>query len=142
MRSGLKISVALIAIVIGLVTITKIVGYAELVVGVLSFTFGIMALIWVHMARNSLSPGSTLRSYTNYFLVCLVFLMLFSLTLTAERFSVERGYVSMLVYLEYGLLTLVYLTFVAASYKIWNIGQEFGFEKESRAIKQLMNKKK
>ncbi len=142
MNQGIKYLIGLTAISLGLITIMWIVKQADLIAGILSLTFGIMAIIWSYRARKSLSPGSSLREYPTYFIICLIFVVAFSIALTAERFFIRISTGTILIYLEYTLLTLAYLTFVAAAYKIWSIGQEFGFEKESAEIKKAMKKKK
>ncbi|MFH1331793.1 MAG: hypothetical protein ABIH63_00730 [archaeon] len=142
MNSGMKYVTGITAIFLGLITIMWIIKQADLIAGIVSLTFGIMAIIWCYRARKSLSPGSSLREYSLYFIICLIFIVAFSVVLTAERFFVRTGAGTMLVYLEYTLLTLAYLTFVTAAFKMWNIGQEFGFEKESAEIRKAMKKKK
>ncbi len=142
MKYGAKYLVGISSIILGLITIVWLVKQADLVAGLLSLTFGVMAIIWAYRARKSLSPGSSLREYSVYFIICLVFVVSFSIALTAERFFVRTAVGTFLVYLEYTLLTLAYLTFVVASYKIWSIGQEFGFETASAEIKKAMKKKK
>ncbi|MBM4401111.1 MAG: hypothetical protein FJ045_04085 [Crenarchaeota archaeon] len=142
MNHGIKYILGVTAIFLGIVTIVWLVKQADIVAGILSLTFGIMAIIWSYKARKALSPGSSLREYSMYFIICLIFLVTFSVVLTAERFFVRTGAGTILVYVEYLLLTLAYLTFVTAAFKIWNIGQEFGFEKESAEIRKAMKKKK
>lgn len=142
MNHGMKYFIGITAVVLGLITIMWIVKQADLIAGIISLTFGIMAIIWSYRARKALSPGSSLREYSMYFIICLIFIVAFSIALTSERFFVMARMVTALVYVEYSLLTLAYLTFVVAAYKIWNIGQEFGFEKESAEIRKAIKKKK
>jgi len=142
MRHTIKYSVGIIAIILGLITIMWIVKQADLIAGIVSLTFGIMAIIWAYRARKALSPGSSLKEYSTYFIICLIFVVAFSIVLTAERFFITAGAGTAIVYSEYILLTLAYLTFVVASYKIWSIGQEFGFGSESANIRKAMKKNK
>jgi hypothetical protein len=142
MNHGMKYIFGLTAILLGLITIMWIVKQADLIAGIVSLTFGVMAIIWAYRARKALSPGSSLREYAMYFITCLVFVVAFSIMLTAERFFVQTSVGTFLVYFEYALLTMAYLTFVIASYKIWSIGQEFGFQAESAEIKKVIKKKK
>lgn len=142
MNHGMKYLMGIAAILLGLITIMWIIKQADLIAGILSLTFGVMAIIWAYRARKALSAGSSLREYSMYFIICLIFVVAFSIALTAERFFIRTSAGTILVYLEYTLLTMSYLTFVAASYKIWSIGQEFGFEKESAEIRKAIKKKK
>jgi hypothetical protein len=142
MNHGIKYIVALAAIILGMVTIMWIVKQADLIAGIVSLTFGIMAIIWSYRARRAMSQGSSLQEYSTYFIVCLIFIVAFSIALTTERFFVRTTAGTFLMYLEYTLLTMAYLTFVAAAYKIWSIGQEFGFQAESAEIRRVIKKKK
>ncbi|MEK6816153.1 MAG: hypothetical protein AABY09_00945, partial [Nanoarchaeota archaeon] len=71
-KQAFAMLLAVVAIFMGLVTIVKLVGVAELAVGAISLTFGIIAIIWTFKARASLSKGSELRRYTTHFMVCLI----------------------------------------------------------------------
>ncbi|MFH1210866.1 MAG: hypothetical protein V1645_03035 [archaeon] len=142
MNGGMKYLFGVVAVLLGIITIMWLVKQADLIAGLISLTFGIMAIIWSYRARKALSPGSSLKEYSLYFIVCLIFVVAFSIALTAERFFVRTAAGTFLVYLEYTLLTMAYLTFVAAAYKIWSIGKEFGFQAESAEIKKVIKKKK
>lgn len=137
MKDFFKITFMIIAILAGVTAIIKILGNPELIIGVLSLTFGIMAMIWTLIAHSSLSPGSSLRSYTNHFLACLIFILLFSIwKTTIALFPVE----GMLAYLEYLFLTMAYIVFAVAANKIYRLGREFGFQNQSNKIKQAIKK--
>ncbi|MFO8016003.1 MAG: hypothetical protein R6U32_02780 [Candidatus Woesearchaeota archaeon] len=138
MKEIIKIIFACIAIIAGLAAIIKVAGNAELIITFLSLTFGVMAIIWTLMAHSSLSPGSSLRSYTSYFLACLVFILIYSLWDSAAKMLSIKGSWQ---YLSYLFLTLAYIVFVTAAYKIYYLGREFGFQKEADKIKSKVSKK-
>ena len=70
-------TVGLFGIALSIIAIFAIVQNFKVAIGLRSISLGILAIIWVSIARRSLSPGSTLRSYITYFLVSLIFVMLF-----------------------------------------------------------------
>ncbi|MFC1732997.1 hypothetical protein ACFL6I_22070 [candidate division KSB1 bacterium] len=135
MKEALKVLFALIAVLAGVVAIIIMVGNPNFILASLSLTFGILAIIWTVMAHGSLSPGSSLRSYTSYFLACLILIMISSIWNSAAKLFKITGVWS---YLEYFFLTLAYLVFVAASYKMYHLGKEFGFQKAAVRIKEAM----
>ncbi|HLC98882.1 MAG TPA: hypothetical protein VJC00_02640 [Candidatus Nanoarchaeia archaeon] len=139
MNETLKIIFATVAILAGIASIIIVLGNAEYIIASLSLTFGVLAIIWTLTAHGSLSPGSSLRSYTAYFLACLVFVLIYSVWNNAITIFNITGYLS---YLEYLFVTIAYLLFVSAAYKIYSIGKEFGFQKEAGKIKMVMEKKK
>lgn len=131
-----------IAIALSIFAIFKIIPYFELSIGFLTISFGILAIIWTSIAVKNLSPGSSLRSYTLYFLFSLIFIMLFSILHTLEMVFQWTGFV---VIIKYICITITYLIFVYASYSMWKIGREFGFRDEAKKIKkriELKNKKR
>ena len=132
MKDILKIIFICVAILFGVTAIIKILGQAELIIGVISITFGVTAMIWTLIAHTSLSPGSSLRSFTNSFLACLIFILIFSIWKSASSFFAIRGD---LIYLEYLFLTLAYIVFAVAANKIYHIGMEFGFQNQATRIK-------
>lgn len=110
---------------------------AHLVVGLLSLTFGVMALIWAYMAYRVLSPGSSLRNHVGSFSFCLLFLLLYSLyDLVLDALRLQGAW----IYIKYILITLVYLKFVHASFKVYRLGKEFGFTEQSQRIKKALKK--
>ncbi|PIN86415.1 hypothetical protein COV19_05015 [Candidatus Woesearchaeota archaeon CG10_big_fil_rev_8_21_14_0_10_44_13] len=138
MKEKLKIIFALAAVLAGIAAIIIILGNAEVIITFMSLTFGVMAIIWTIMAYSSLSPGSSLRSYTGYFLACLILILVS---------SVWNGIVGLLKiggawkYLGYFFITSAYLVFVAAAYKIYYLGREFGFQKQAGRIKEAMKRR-
>ncbi len=134
---------ALIAIIVGLVTVIKLIADAELIVNALSLTFGVTAVIWVFKARHSLSKGSSLRTLTTHFLFTLVFVLCFSFWSLADKMlSLELTYGKNVVFIEYLFISLAYITFVGTAYRIRKLGHEFGFSTQSEEIAQLKKKNK
>ncbi len=122
-----------LGIVLSIFAIFKIIPHFEISVGFLTISFGILAIIWTSIAVKNLSPGSSLRSYTLCFLISLIFILLFSVMHTLEMAFRWEGSV---VIIKYIFITIAYLTFVYASYRIWKIGREFGFRDESFKIRK------
>src|SRR3989344_357420 len=135
----LKFLIALFAIVSGLFVIIKLVGNVELVVGIISLTFGILAIIWTLKARSVLSAGSSLRKYTGNFLMCLIFILLFSIWNTMARILNFQG---IFLYFEYFFIVMAYMVFVMAAYQILYLGKEFGFSREIKVMKKAIREKK
>ena len=135
MKNIVKIIFACIAILGGITAIIKILGNPELIVGILSLTFGITALIWTILAHISLSPGSSLRNYTGYFIACLLFILLFSVWKSITSLMPEK---ETYMVVEYLFLTLAYIVFAVAANKIYHIGIEFGFQPQARRIRGVI----
>ena len=135
----LKFLSALFAIVLGLFVIIKLVGNVELIVGIISLTFGILAIIWTLKARSVLSAGSSLRKYTGNFLMCLIFILLFSVWNTMSKILSFQG---IFLYFEYFFIIMAYMVFVMAAYQILYLGKEFGFSKEIKIMKKAIKEKK
>ena len=135
MNNIVKIIFACIAILGGVTAIIKILGNPELIIGILSLTFGITALIWTILAHVSLSPGSSLRNYTTYFIACLFFILLFSVWKSITSLMPEK---ETYMVVEYLFLTLAYIVFAVAANKIYHIGIEFGFQPQARRIRGVI----
>lgn len=135
---------AVVAILTGLVAIIKLVVIKELVVGVLSLTFGIMAIIWTYRARKSLSKGSELRKYTDYFILCLIAILFFSIWDTFLTYYQNINLVinEAWIYPKYLFITSTYLIFLRASYQILYLSKKFGFSEEASDIKKILDSKK
>ena len=132
-------SIELIVIIIGIFTIFKIVKDLEVAIGLFSLSFGILAIIWTSMAVNSLSKGSSLRTYAISFLFCLIAILLFSIwNLFIKLFEWEKS----LIYPSYFFITISYIIFVFTAYKMHKLGKEFGFEAQALGIKKILRKKK
>lgn len=130
--------VSAFAIYVGLYTITIIIPNLDLLIGLISISFGLMAIIWVLRARNVLSKGSSLKAYTTSFLFCVIFILLFSLYDSYITIFNVKGSV---VYLKYFLVTLIYIIIAYTSYKTYLLGSEFGFSEERSRIKKALGKK-
>ena len=126
-----KILTALLAVLFGVFALIKFVPIIELAIGFLTLTFGVLAIIWAYRAKTSLSPGTMLRDYTNFFLLSLICIVLVSVWETLIFLFQWTGY---LVYPKYFLLTISYLIFVFASYKILHLGKQFGFQAQVQSM--------
>lgn len=137
-KEFLVATLGLFGICLSIIAIFAIVQNFKVAIGLLSISLGILAIIWISIARKSLSPGSTLRSYTTYFLVSLVFVMLFSVwNVTDELFHLQ-GFWSYTGYIAIGI---AYILFLRSAYQILTIGKEFGFQPEAMRIKTVMAQK-
>ena len=113
---------------------------ANILISLLVLTFGVWAIIWTIIARNSLSKGSTLRSYVTSFIFCVLFILIFAIwDLAMFLFEIKSVLATELKQI---FLILAFTSFVHASYKILKIGREFGFSEESYRIKKLLKAKK
>jgi len=131
--------ISTIAILSGLYALFKYVRDIELISAMLTLTFGVWAIIWTVNAYSVLSKGSTIRKYTGSFLLCLVFVLIYSLwDISIDLFNLNEW----LIYMKYIILIFVYTTFVFAAYRIYKIGKEFGFTEESSRIKKLLSMRK
>ena len=139
MGNILKSLVAILTIFLGLFVIVKLVGNIQLIVGVISLTFGVLAIIWTLKARAILSKGSSLRKYTGNFLMCLIFILLFSIWNTMARILNFQG---IFLYFEYFFIVMAYMVFVMAAYQILYLGKEFGFSREIKVMKKAIREKK
>jgi len=134
--------IALTAILVGLIAIIKIVYIAEIIIGFFSLTFGITAMIWAFKARNSLSVGSELRKYANFFLVSLISILTFSTFDLLLSIFKDTDLALYFYYPKYVFLTVTYFIFLASSYQILSIGKVFGFNKAAENIKKVMKNKR
>ena len=137
--------VALIGVIFGLIAIFQIIRQTELVIGFITLSFGILAIMWTAVAANSLSKGSSLRKYTFNYLTCIILLVLYTFWNTIGLlFGWKEQSYSILIYPSYVFVTLAFLVFVSTSYQILSIGKEFGFKSEAKNIETVMkqNKKK
>ena len=137
-----KIITAVIAVLFGLFAIVKIIKVPELIVGLISLTFGITAIIAVYRARSVLSPQSSLRIYTTYFLFSLVFVLLFSIWHSLNKLLLWEEINPLLIYPEYIFISIAYIIFAISAYKILYLGKEFGFQSEAKEIAKVIKEKK
>ncbi len=119
-----KVLTAFLAVLFGVFAIIQFVPDVELAIDFLSLTFGIVAIFWTYRAKASLSVGTSLREYTSYFLWSLVLIFVYSVWDTLEYILNWTGY---WVYPKYFMISISYLIFVFAAYKILYLGKEFGF---------------
>ncbi len=139
LKEFLKNIISFFAVFAGLYVIIRYVSDFILFSGIISFTFGVWALIWTLTARNSLSEGSSMRNYATTFFISLVFIILLSiLDMVIYLLNLSQIY----IFARYILLILTYTTFVYASYKMLKLGKEFGFSDESARIKKTMRRNK
>lgn len=126
----------LIIILLGLFAIVLLIPL-HIAIGLISLTFGILAIIWTSKAFWNLSEGSSLKTYAFYFLISLTLIFINSIWQVLGRlFHLEERF----VILEAICITAAYLLFVVAAYKLSKIGQEFGFRWKAKKIKQLIKK--
>lgn len=134
---------AFIAIVIGLAAVIKLVADAELIVSALSLTFGVTALMWVFKARKSLSKGSSLKELTFHFLFTVIFVLCFSFWgIAVKMLQLKEFYGDIIAFPQYLFISLAYITFIGAAYKIRKIGKEFGFSTQAKEIEKIIKAKK
>lgn len=133
----------IIAIIVGVVAIVKLIIDAELVVSALSLTFGVTALIWIFKARKSLSKGSSLKELTLHFLFTVVFVLCFSFWgIVVKMLQLKEVYGDVIAFPQYLFISLAYITFIGAAYKIRKIGKEFGFSVQAEEIERIIKAKR
>ncbi|HLD12638.1 MAG TPA: hypothetical protein VJB87_03525 [Candidatus Nanoarchaeia archaeon] len=138
MKEFIKVLITVLAIVAGLFGLIRFVGSdLALFIGLCSLSFGITALFFTLKARSVLSKGSSLREYTTSFAFCLVFILIFSIW---DNLIDLFQWQDVLIYPKYFFITLAYFVFVYTSYRIFNIGKEFGFVNQAKKIKDAMKK--
>ncbi|MFH1249227.1 MAG: hypothetical protein V1660_03675 [archaeon] len=99
-------------------------------------SLAILALVWIHIARISLSPASNLRHLAVYIFLCLIFMFLFSswnLITTIFDFKDYWGYI---------FIAFAFMFLIMASYKLMRIGTEFGFSAQAKGITKLIKAEK
>ncbi|MEK6904666.1 MAG: hypothetical protein AABW87_03675 [Nanoarchaeota archaeon] len=136
MRELFLVIISLAAIMAGLFGLMTLVGRdIALFIGLTSLCFGITSLMFTMRARSVLSRGSSLRDYTTSFALCLVLILVFSLWDTMiDLFNWSGGW----LYPKYIFITLAYFVFLYTSYRIFNLGKEFGFKDQAEKIRKAM----
>ena len=143
MKKSLSTLLGLIAVIGGLIAVFRVVVDTEIAIGFVTISFGILAVIWTFMAVTSLSIGSSLRRHLTNFLFCLIFILLFSVWHNISKLFGWRETINeFMLYPSYLFITLAFLTFVLTSYQTLKMGKEFGFEKQAKEIKKVIEKKK
>jgi len=129
-------------VILGLVAIFKIVVDTEVAIGLVTISFGVLAVIWTVMALQSLSKGSSLRRHTFNFLLCLIFILLFSIWHTVSKLLSWRTTVNeLMLYPGYLLIALAFLLFVSTAWQILTLGREFGFKGQASSIEKIIKEK-
>ena len=133
---------ALIAIIVGIVAVIQLIGNAELILSALSLTFGIMAIIWIVKARIRLSRGSSIRKLATNFLVTVILIICFSIWgIVVNMLGLEAIYGDIINFPQYLFISFSYIAFVGTAYKLMKMGEEFGFNVQSKKIEQLIKNK-
>ena len=122
-----KTITALISILFGIFALFIFLPALELIVGFLSLTFGIVAIIYALRAKLSLSKGTELKQYASYYLSALISIVFFSIW---DTLIFLFGWSGFLAFPKYFFLTFSYLVFVFTSYKIMKLGKQFGFKEQ------------
>ncbi len=142
-KRGIATLLGFLGVVFGLVAIFKIVVDTEIAIGLVTVSFGVLAVIWTLMAMQSLSPGSSLRRHTFNFLLCIIFILFFSVWHTLERLFGWRTSVNeVMLYPGYLLISLAFLLFVGTAWQILTLGREFGFKSQASTIEKVIKEKK
>jgi len=127
-----------IAIIAGLYALFALSPSIEIALGFFSLSFGLLAIFWTVNAYKCLSPNSSLRRYTALFLLSLIFILANSVWTTLYViFSFSEN----LRYVNYILVSIIYIIFVIAAYNILFISKEFGFREQAENIKKALRKK-
>ncbi len=143
MKDIIGFVIGAIAILFGLYALIRILNHRELTVGAFTLTFGIMAIIWTARAIKALSPGSSLRTYAGYFLASLIFIVLFSIYHSLNTFFKWQTTIGdFMVLPEFMIITITYMIFTIASYNMYKLGEEFGFEVQAKGIEKRIKKKR
>ncbi len=139
MNTLLKIILGIICIIIGLVTIFKIVNDTEVSIGLISLSFGILSIIWSFIAYTSLSRGTSLKKGIMYFSLGLLLLTMF--TILQTTLSITGWGNTVLIIMGYCFIILTFTSFVLTSYELYKISKEFGFKDKAKEINQKSVKK-
>ena len=134
-----KTITALISILFGIFALFIFLPALELIVGFLSLTFGIVAIIYALRAKLSLSKGTELKQYASYYLSALISIVFFSIW---DTLIFLFGWSGFLVFPKYFFLTFSYLVFVFTSYKIMMLGKQFGFKEQVNKMNLKKESKK
>ena len=111
------------------------------IVGITTVIFGVASLSLISRARNRLSEGS-IRRYLDHFAICLAFIVIFSVWQTTRSiFGINIEVEGLSTYPEYIFIVFAYIAFIAASFRILKVSEEFGFKEEGRKIGQIINEK-
>lgn len=134
----IKYLLAILVIIFSIYIISQTLVSLELIFGFLSISIGILSIIWTLLAKYSLSPKSTLRLFTNNFLTCSIAVLSYSFV----RVLGNLIYKPWFILVEFFFIFVTFFFFLIASYYIYSIGKEFGFQKESKKIREVLLAKK
>lgn len=110
-------------------------------VSITTVIFGIASLLLISKARKRLSEGS-IRKYLDNFAICLAFIVIFSVWQTARSIiGVNINVEGLATYPEYIFIVFAYIAFIAASFRVLKISEEFGFKEDGRKIWQVVGEK-
>lgn len=139
MKKLVQLSIAVIAIILAFYIIFIISPTAEFAINFITISFGLLAIIWAYKAYNSLAPNSSLRNYSLLFALALTLIVVYRIVVVFDMFLLlPRAY----DFFGYFTIALGYLLFAVASYKILEIGKEFGFAESTKIIRQALKDKK
>ena len=139
MKRTIPLIFGIISIIVAIYAIFKISPTVEFAIDFFTISFGLLALIWAYKAYQSLAPNSSLKSHALLFALGLTLMVLYRLLTVISTFITTQRIYS---YFEYLIVIIAYLLFVAASYKIMQIGQEFGFSESTSLIKEALKEKR
>jgi len=134
----LKTFILLLVLALIFYFISRLFMNLEFIFGIVILSFGVLAVIWTLLAKYSLSPGSRLRIFTNNFLACSIAVLSFFIMRLMGYFVSLPWF----IYVEFFFIFATFFFFVLASYYIYMLGKEFGFQRQSEDIKNLLKKKK
>jgi len=134
----LKYIFIVLVIVSSIYVMYNVLRVAELIVGFIVISVGVLSIIWTLLAMYSLSPKSNLRVFTNNFLACSIAVIGFSLTRIVGQFVS----IPWLILVEFFFIFVTFFFFLLASYYIYSLGREFGFQKESKKIGEILKRKR
>jgi hypothetical protein len=137
MNKNIILIIELIAVILGIFTITTIIPDKELLIGIFSLTFGILAIIWSVIAISSLSKGTSIRNYVVYILIGTIALVLSTVFQSLSIFFKWEGITK---YLEYIFMSIAYILFVIASYSVFKLSKEFGFKEKAKEISKRLKR--
>jgi len=136
--NSIKYIFGILVVIATLYIISNIIAAVEIMVGIITLSVGVLSIMWTLIARYSLSPKSKLRVFTNNFLACSIAVIAFSLIRLLERFI----NLPWLILVEFFFVFATFFFFLLASYYMYSIGREFGFEREAKNIKDILRSKK
>ena len=111
-----------------------------ILVGITTVIFGVASLFLISRARRRLSEGS-IRRYMDNFAICLAFIVIFSVWQTARSIlGISINVEGLATYPEYIFIIFAYISFIAASFRVLKISEEFGFKQEGSNISEILKR--